>query len=119
MLPINADPNEQPGYQCLQENDLNDVFPEQSLNCIESAFGSWTSPSVQCKTHSILDSAHSDDESDKAGLGLLGEGWSFLAPATSKDSYAIVGTGAMLASASQGPLSSVVFMLELTNHTDA
>ena len=51
--------------------------------------------------------------------GLLGEGWSFLAPATSKDSYAIVGAGAMLASASQGPLSSVVFMLELTNHTDA
>lgn len=51
--------------------------------------------------------------------GLLGEGWSHLAPATSKDSYAIVGAGAMLASASQGPLSSVVFMLELTNHTDA
>ena len=51
--------------------------------------------------------------------GLLGEGWTFMAPATSKDSYAIVGAGAMLASASQGPLSSVVFMLELTNHTDA
>ena len=51
--------------------------------------------------------------------GLLGEGWSHLAPATAKDSYAIVGAGAMLASASQGPLSSVVFMLELTNHTDA
>ena len=51
--------------------------------------------------------------------GLLGEGWSHLAPATSKDSYAIVGAGAMLASASQGPLSSIVFMLELTNHTDA
>jgi chloride channel protein, CIC family len=51
--------------------------------------------------------------------GLLGEGWSYLAPATSKDSYAIVGAGAMLASASQGPISSVVFMLELTNHTDA
>ena len=51
--------------------------------------------------------------------GLLGEGWSFVAPATAKDSYAIVGAGAMLASASQGPLSSVVFMLELTNHTDA
>jgi CIC family chloride channel protein len=50
---------------------------------------------------------------------LLGEGWSYMAPATSKDSYAIVGAGAMLASASQGPLSSVVFMLELTNHTDA
>jgi CIC family chloride channel protein len=50
--------------------------------------------------------------------GLLGEGWSYLAPATAKDSYAIVGAGAMLASASQGPVSSVVFMLELTNHTD-
>lgn len=50
--------------------------------------------------------------------GLLGQGWSYLAPATSKDSYAIAGAGAMLASASQGPLSSVVFMLELTNHTD-
>jgi CIC family chloride channel protein len=51
--------------------------------------------------------------------GLLGQGWSHLAPATSKDSYAIVGAGAILASASQGPLSSVVFMLELTNHADA
>jgi chloride channel protein, CIC family len=50
--------------------------------------------------------------------GLLGEGWSHLAPGISKDSYAIVGAGAMLASASQGPLSSVVFMLELTNHTN-
>jgi H+/Cl- antiporter ClcA len=50
--------------------------------------------------------------------GLLGEGWSYMAPATSKDSYAIVGAGAMLASSSQGPLSSIVFMLELTNHTD-
>ena len=50
--------------------------------------------------------------------GLLGEGWSHVAPATAKDSYAIVGAGAMLASASQGPISSVVFMLELTNHTD-
>ncbi len=51
--------------------------------------------------------------------GLLGEAWSHLAPGTSKDSYAILGAGAMLASASQGPISSVVFMLELTNHTDA
>jgi chloride channel protein, CIC family len=32
--------------------------------------------------------------------GLLGQGWSFLAPATPKVSYAIVGAGAMLASAS-------------------
>lgn len=51
--------------------------------------------------------------------GLLGQCWSYLAPATSKDSYAIIGAGAMLASASQGPLSSAIFMLELTNHTDA
>ena len=51
--------------------------------------------------------------------GLLGEVWSHVAPHTSKDSYAIIGAGAMLASASQGPISSVVFMLELTNHTDA
>lgn len=51
--------------------------------------------------------------------GLLGEGWSHVVPSIAKDSYAIVGAGAMLASASQGPLSSVVFMLELTNHTDA
>ena len=51
--------------------------------------------------------------------GLLGEAWSLIAPATSKDSYAILGAGAMVASASQGPVSAVVFMLELTNHTDA
>jgi CIC family chloride channel protein len=50
--------------------------------------------------------------------GLFGEAWSHLAPATGKDSYAIVGAGAMLASASHGPISSIVFMLELTNHTD-
>ena len=51
--------------------------------------------------------------------GLLGQGWSHVAPGTAKDSYAILGAGAMLASASQGPLSSIVFMLELTNHTDS
>lgn len=51
--------------------------------------------------------------------GLLGEAWSLLSPGTAKDSYAIVGAGAMLAAASQGPVSSVVFMLELTDHTNA
>ena len=51
--------------------------------------------------------------------GYLGQGWSFLAPGTSKDIYARLGAGVKLASASQGPLSSVVFMLELTNHPDA
>lgn len=29
-----------------------------------------------------------------------------------------MGAGAMLAAASHGPISSIVFMLELTNHTD-
>ena len=50
---------------------------------------------------------------------LLGKVASFVAPGTSKDSYAIVGAGAVLAAASQGPISSIVFMLELTNHTDS
>ncbi len=49
---------------------------------------------------------------------VLGEGWSYLTPAISKDTYAIVGAGAMIASASQGPISAVVFMLELTDHTN-
>jgi CIC family chloride channel protein len=51
--------------------------------------------------------------------GLLGEGFRHLASGTPKDTYAIIGSGAMLASASQGPISSAVFMLELTSHTDA
>jgi CIC family chloride channel protein len=51
--------------------------------------------------------------------GVLGQGWSRFEPGTAKDSYAILGAGAMIAAASQGPVSSIVFMLELTNHTDA
>jgi len=51
--------------------------------------------------------------------GVLGEGWSHLVPGTAKGSYAILGAGGLLAAASQGPVSSIVFMLELTNHTDA
>lgn len=43
--------------------------------------------------------------------GLLGEGWSYLAPAISKESYAIVGAEAILDPDSQGPISSVVFVL--------
>lgn len=49
---------------------------------------------------------------------LAGAGWRLIAPAGANDSFAIVGAGAMLAAASQGPISSIVFMLELTNHTD-
>ncbi len=50
---------------------------------------------------------------------LLGQGWSYVFPHTDKRSYAAVGTGAFLAAASQGPLSSTVFLLELTRHVDS
>jgi len=43
--------------------------------------------------------------------GLFGEGWSYMAPAISKESYAVVGTEAIPDPDSQGPISSVVFVL--------
>ena len=49
----------------------------------------------------------------------LGQGWSHLFPDGDKRTYAIVGAGAVLAAATQGPISSVVFVLELTYHADA
>jgi CIC family chloride channel protein len=48
---------------------------------------------------------------------VLGQAWSFIAPATDKRSYVVLGTGAVLAAATQAPLSSVVFTLELTGHS--
>lgn len=101
-------------------------------NVVQEAFGSQLGPGLLCWLLVLrpLATALCLKSGTPGGLftptmtfgailgGLLGEAWSHLAPATSKDSYAIVGAGAMLASASQGPLSSVVFMLELTNHTD-
>ena len=50
---------------------------------------------------------------------LLGQGWSHLFPRGDKRTFAIVGAGAVLAAATQGPISSVVFILELTYHADA
>ena len=111
-------------------------FPEilgNGKNVVQEAFGSQLTPRILCwllvlrpfATAMCLKSGapgglFTPTMTFGALLGaLLGEGWSYLAPTISKDSYAIVGAGAMLASASQGPLSSVVFMLELTNHTDA
>jgi H+/Cl- antiporter ClcA len=48
---------------------------------------------------------------------VLGQAWSLIAPATDKRSYVVLGTGAVLAAATQAPLSSVVFTLELTGHS--
>ena len=46
---------------------------------------------------------------------LLGHGWSELWPGSPVGSYALIGGGAVLASAMQGPLSATVLMLELTH----
>lgn len=48
---------------------------------------------------------------------LLGQLWSYVSPATDKRCYAIVGMGAVLAAATEAPVSSLVFVLELTCHT--
>ncbi len=48
-----------------------------------------------------------------------GIAWSHLWPGAHSGSYALIGGAAFLAAAMQGPLSSVVLVLELTRHTDA
>lgn len=48
---------------------------------------------------------------------LLGEAWSYLSRTTDKRCYAVVGMGAVLAASTEAPLSSLVFVLELTWHT--
>lgn len=57
-----------------------------------------------------------------AGL-LLGRGWASIFPHTSAASQlptcALIGSGAILAAATQGPISSVIFVLELTRTADA
>jgi chloride channel protein, CIC family len=45
---------------------------------------------------------------------VLGQPWSHLAAATDKRGYVLLGSGAVLAAATQAPVSSVVFILELT-----
>jgi len=50
--------------------------------------------------------------------GLCGHLWSYLPWATHSGSYAIIGAGAVLAAATQGPVSSIVLMIELTYRID-
>ena len=50
---------------------------------------------------------------------LLGHAWALVWPGAPAGSYALIGGGAMLAAAMQGPLSAVVLTLELTGHADS
>jgi H+/Cl- antiporter ClcA len=51
-----------------------------------------------------------------AGLGHL---WGLLWPGAAAGSYALIGGGALLAAAMQGPVAAVVLTLELAHHTDS
>jgi H+/Cl- antiporter ClcA len=46
--------------------------------------------------------------------GLLGWAWSALWPGVPAGAFAVIGAGAMLAATTQGPISAVVLMMELT-----
>ena len=48
--------------------------------------------------------------------GLLGYGWSLAWPGTPAGLYSVLGAAAMLAATTQGPVSTVVLMFELTGH---
>jgi CIC family chloride channel protein len=48
--------------------------------------------------------------------GLVGHAWSLLWPGAPAGLYAIVGAAAVLAATTQGPISTVVLMIELTGH---
>jgi len=50
--------------------------------------------------------------------GVLSQAWSHIWPHTVPASYVLIGGGAFLAAAMQGPLSAVVLVLELTRHFD-
>ena len=50
--------------------------------------------------------------------GVLAGVWSHIWPHTVTPAYALIGGGAFLAAAMQGPLSGVVIVLELTRHFD-
>jgi CIC family chloride channel protein len=51
--------------------------------------------------------------------GVLGTLWNDVWPSAAVGSYAVIGGGAFLAAAMQGPLSAVVLVLELTRNFDA
>lgn len=48
--------------------------------------------------------------------GLLGVPWSYLWPGVPSGLFAVLGAGAFLAATTQGPISAVVLMMELTGH---
>lgn len=50
--------------------------------------------------------------------GLLGHVWALIWPGADVGSYALIGGGAVLAAAMQGPLAAIVLILELTRSTD-
>lgn len=49
---------------------------------------------------------------------LLGFGWASIWPGAQPAIYAIIGSGAVLAAATEGPVSSIVLLLELTRRVD-
>jgi H+/Cl- antiporter ClcA len=51
--------------------------------------------------------------------GLLGDGWSLLWPGTPAGLFAILGAAAVLAATTQGPISTIVLMIEFTGHDRA
>ncbi len=51
--------------------------------------------------------------------GFCGTVWGHIWPGAAEPSYALIGGGAFLAAAMQGPLSGVILVLELTRHFDA
>lgn len=48
--------------------------------------------------------------------GLLGHAWTWFWPGVPPGLFAVVGAGAVLAATTQGPISAVVLMIELTGH---
>jgi len=48
--------------------------------------------------------------------GVLGHAWSWAWPGAPPGLFAVVGAGAVLAATTQGPISAVVLMIELTGH---
>jgi H+/Cl- antiporter ClcA len=46
--------------------------------------------------------------------GVLGYAWSWLWPGAPPGAFAVVGAGAVLAATTQGPISAIVLMMELT-----
>ena len=51
--------------------------------------------------------------------GLLGAAWAYVWPGTPPGLYAVLGAGAVLAATTQGPISAVVLLMELTGYSRA